>query len=137
MYVYKITNNINNKIYIGITNNYKKRWSNEKSYPRNPERRQVIQEAIHKYGKNNFSFEVLFSHLSVEEACEKEIQLIQEYNCLVPNGYNVDKGGRNIKTGNDKKGVLNSNSKLTEEDVKYIRECYNAHIPFKTVYQEY
>ena len=29
MYVYKITNNINNKIYIGITNNYKKRWSNE------------------------------------------------------------------------------------------------------------
>ena len=29
MYVYKITNQINNKIYIGITNNYKKRWSNE------------------------------------------------------------------------------------------------------------
>ena len=54
MYVYKITNNINNKIYIGITNNYKKRWDNEKSYPKNPERRQVIQEAIHKYGKNNF-----------------------------------------------------------------------------------
>lgn len=25
MYVYKITNKINNKIYIGITNNYKKR----------------------------------------------------------------------------------------------------------------
>jgi predicted GIY-YIG superfamily endonuclease len=30
MYVYLITNLINNKKYIGITNNYKKRWSNEK-----------------------------------------------------------------------------------------------------------
>lgn len=36
MYVYKITNNINHKIYIGITNNYKKRWSNEKLLPKNP-----------------------------------------------------------------------------------------------------
>ena len=135
MYVYKITNNINNKIYIGITNNYKKRWDNEKSYPKNPERRQVIQEAIHKYGKNNFSFEVLFSHLSIEEACEKEIQLIQEYNCLVPNGYNVDKGGRNIKIGNAKKGIVNSNSKLTEEDVKYIKSHRN--IPMLVLYDDF
>ena len=112
MYVYKITNNINNKVYIGITNNYKKRWANEKSYPKSPEKRQIIQEAIHKYGKENFSFELLYSNLSVENACEKEIQLIKEYNCLVPNGYNVDKGGKNVKIGIIKNGILNSNSKL-------------------------
>ena len=108
MYVYKITNNINNKIYIGITNNYKKRWDNEKSYPKNPERRQVIQEAIHKYGK---------------------------INCLVPNGYNIDKGGRNIKIGNAKKGIVNSNSKLTEEDVKYIKSHRN--IPMLILYDDF
>lgn len=34
MYVYKITNKINNKTYIGITNNYKRRWANEKSNPK-------------------------------------------------------------------------------------------------------
>ena len=28
MYLYRITNKINNKKYIGITNDYKKRWSN-------------------------------------------------------------------------------------------------------------
>lgn len=38
MYVYKITNKINNKNYIGITNNYKKRWSNEKFLPKDPKR---------------------------------------------------------------------------------------------------
>ena len=38
MYVYKITNNINNKVYIGITNNYKKRWSNEKNGSKDPKK---------------------------------------------------------------------------------------------------
>lgn len=66
MYVYKITNQINQKIYIGITNNYIRRWGNECSYPLDPTKRQVIQEAIHKYGKDNFTFEILFSGLSIE-----------------------------------------------------------------------
>lgn len=72
MYVYKITNNINQKQYIGITNNYSRRWGNECSYPSDPKRRQVIQEAIHKYGKENFTFEVLLSGLSIEQAVERE-----------------------------------------------------------------
>ena len=63
MYVYKITNQINQKQYIGITNNYKKRWSNEKNNPKDPKRQQVITNAIAKYGKENFSFEVLYSQI--------------------------------------------------------------------------
>lgn len=77
MYVYKITNNINKKIYIGITNNYKKRWANECAHRSDPKRNQVISKAIHKYGKENFTFEVLFSNLSIEEASNKEKELIK------------------------------------------------------------
>ena len=47
---------INGKEYVGITNNITKRWDNEKSYPKDPNKRQVIQEAIHKYGSENFDF---------------------------------------------------------------------------------
>ena len=70
MYVYKITNKINNKLYIGITNDYKKRWSNHKCC-NSPN--MVIARAIKKYGVDNFVFEILFSGLSIEEAEEKEI----------------------------------------------------------------
>ena len=83
MYVYLITNKINQKKYVGITNNYKVRWSNEKSYPSNPRRRQIIQEAIHKYGKENFTFQILFSGLSIEEAIAKEYELIGEYHTWI------------------------------------------------------
>lgn len=116
MYVYKITNNINNKIYIGITNNIKKRWSNEKSYPSDPKRRQVIQEAIHKYGVNNFTFEIIDKGLSIEEAVDMEQYLIKSLNSQVPNGYNVHAGGEYHPTHQIKYGADNGNACLSEQE---------------------
>ena len=76
MYVYCITNKINGKQYIGITNDYKRRWANHIAYQA-PEREQVVHRAIKKYGKENFDFQILFSNLTVEEASAKEIELIE------------------------------------------------------------
>jgi len=134
MYVYQITNNINNKIYIGITNNYQKRWSNEKCLPKDPKRQQVIQLAIHKYGAENFSFEVLYSGLSIEEASEKEEQLIFEKNCRVPNGYNIDKGGF-YGHGTPLPGEKNGMSILTDQEVQYIKSHRN--IPMYVLYDDF
>lgn len=135
MYVYKITNLINQKIYIGITNNYKKRWSNEKTNPKDPRRQQVITLAIAKYGKDNFNFEVLYSNLSIQEACEKEKQLINDYNCLVPNGYNVDKGGEYHPNLQPQYGEKNGNSILTDEEAQYIKD--NRDKPMYVLYEEF
>jgi len=43
MYVYKISNSINNKIYIGITNDYKRRWREHKN---NYNKNSIIAKAI-------------------------------------------------------------------------------------------
>lgn len=135
MYVYKITNTINNKVYIGITNNYKKRWSNEKCNPKDPKKQQVITRAIAKYGEENFIFEVLFSHLNIEEACKKEQELIQSYNSLVPNGYNVDIGGNYHPSFSPHYGEKNGKAVLTDEEAQYIKDHRDQ--PMYILYEQF
>lgn len=57
-YIYKITNLINGKSYIGQTNDYKRRFREhrEKNYC-NTEN--LLYKAFDKYGIDNFSFEVI------------------------------------------------------------------------------
>ena len=129
MYVYQITNLINNKIYIGITNNYKKRWQNHKC-----NKTMVIGKAIQKYGANNFKFEILFYGLSIEEAEKKEISLIKEKDCLVPKGYNVDKGGK-LKQCYPLYGEDNPKAILTNKQVQYIKN--NRNIPAYVLYEKF
>lgn len=131
MYVYQITNIVNNKIYIGITNNIKKRWDNHKC-SNDPD--MVIARAIRKYGQDNFRFEVLFRNLSIEEAKEKEIQLIKEKDCRVPNGYNVSKGGDYIENST-RIGAENGRAKLTEEEAQYILDHRN--LPMYALYEDF
>ena len=82
-----------NKKYIGITSqNVKKRWQNGYGYKTN----KYFWRAIQKYGWDNFEHEILFENLTVDEAKEKEIELIKLYNTYRPNGYNLTFGGDNI-----------------------------------------
>lgn len=122
MIVYKITNQINGKMYIGITNNAKKRWYNHCCNYISP-----IGRAIQKYGKENFKFEELFTGLTIEEAEKKEIQLISELKTLVSeNGYNIAIGGSyGYKIPGQSVGEKNSNHILTEDQVKYIKNHRN------------
>ena len=90
MYIYKITNNLNNKIYIG----YKSKTVEEsESYYGSGT---VIKAAIKKYGKDNFTKTILerdivdFDFLKERE--RHYIKLYDSYN----NGYNLTKGGDGI-----------------------------------------
>lgn len=91
--IYKITNLINNKVYIGQTNNFERRCGEYqyKVLKNNP--CQVIIQAMIKYGIDNFSFEIIFNALSREELNLIEPLFIKQYNSLIPNGYNVEVGG--------------------------------------------
>lgn len=125
MYLYEIKNLINDKKYIGITNDYKRRFREHCSKNKDS----VISKAIKKYSKENFSFTVLKDGLSIEEACNLEIKFIKEQNTLVPNGYNVSKGGTaNVGTSNGK-------AKLTEKEVQYIKDHRN--IPMYVLYEDF
>lgn len=90
-FVYCHKNKINNKEYIGITgqSNLNKRWNNGKGYSNCT----AFDNAIKKYGWNNFEHIILCENLTREQASIMETFLIHTRNTVVPNGYNLLGGG--------------------------------------------
>lgn len=85
MQIYKITNLINNKIYIG-----KDTTSNPNYFGSGL----LINRAFEKYGKENFIKEVIDETDNYEELSKKEIYWIGKYNSTDREiGYNISKGG--------------------------------------------
>lgn len=125
MYLYMITNLVNNKRYIGITNDYKKRWVNHKCCN---DTSMAIARAIKKYGVENFKFEVLLSGIPIDKIDEYEMEYIKKYNTLITNGhgYNISTGGRYFQgVTKNQRGANNGNAHLTEEEVRYIKSHRN------------
>jgi group I intron endonuclease len=97
-YVYKITNKINNKVYIGKSDNPSKRcirhFSTAKTGYNKNHKYQYIHRAINKHGKDNFVFEVIETCDSSEIALEREVYWIKELNANNSKfGYNLTNGG--------------------------------------------
>ena len=121
--IYKITKKENGKTYIGQSNDIERRLK-EHQYKKDI----PIELAIQKYGKDAFSFEII-EECSLDELDEKEKYWIAYYNTFKGFGYNCSEGGGNSR------GENNGRTKLTNQDVAYIRECYDAHQRRKKVYE--
>lgn len=93
MIIYKITNKLDGKIWIGQTVfSLEERWSRHCS-PSSGCR--YLKNAIKKYGKENFSVETVQTYSNLEDLNNAEIYFIEYYNCIAPNGYNLRAGGGN------------------------------------------
>lgn len=93
-FIYKITNIINQKIYLGQTNDPNLRWSQHKSNAKYNRSNQIITRAITKYGVKVFTFEVIITCKTQEDVDFIEKQVISQYDSRNPEkGYNIDIGG--------------------------------------------
>lgn len=93
MIIYKITNNINGKIYIGQTvQTLKRRFT---AHATKKSSISAITSAIQKYGRDNFSYITLAEYNTLTDLNEAEKYYIYLYNSLAPNGYNLRTGGGN------------------------------------------
>lgn len=137
MIIYKATNLINNKIYIGktvlsleqrIKNHLKKSKTNKRIY---------FHKAIHKYGIENFKWEIIYNSSSLKDLNEKEIYYINYYrknkNNKIYNITNGGSGGDTLSNHPNKKNICKKIGKsqrgkpkppFTEEHKKNIG---NAH----------
>lgn len=96
-YIYKITNNINNKIYIGQTVKERPtdRFSQHRYLARHPKQEKGISylhQAMAKYGVDNFTFEII-ENIENDKLNEREQYWIAYYNSFIPQGYNLTTGG--------------------------------------------
>lgn len=90
-HLYKITNSINEKIYIGVTSRPEDR-KKVHFYNRSQPARSLIKNAIDKYGVDKFNFEIICTG-GREYIYDLEAKAISLYSTISPNGYNIKPGG--------------------------------------------
>lgn len=126
--IYKITNKINNKVYIGQSIDLERRIKDHirglnNGYGHNSH----IQSSWNKYGELNFKFEVIHITDLTEELNVLETYYINKYNSTDPSkGYNFTYGGDNPAVSDLYREEMKvksrgKNSNLTVEDVRHIK----------------
>ncbi len=95
-YIYLVTNLIDGKKYVGLSQNIQKRWGEHRSaakrgspYP--------LHRAMRKYGVSSFAVKCLETvTTNREDLCKAEIRQIAAHDCLAPKGYNLTTGGEGV-----------------------------------------
>lgn len=95
--IYKITNKINGKIYIGWTsNNPKKRWYQhyQDAFQGDGSKKRHLHYSMVKHGYDKFKFEVIYQSSNYKHSQEMECHFIKSFNSFKrESGYNLSFGG--------------------------------------------
>lgn len=116
--IYKATNKINGKIYIGQT--IKKLQTRKLSHINAGLAKRdnnIFHNSIRKHGEDNFTWEIVEFCDSKGELDDMEFHYIKQYDSLLPKGYNMTAGGG---------GMLNY--KITEEHRKNLSESHKGYV---------
>ena len=132
-YIYKITNLVNGKVYIGQTLNPSKRFKKHiYSLKNNSHYNIYLQNSWNKYGIDNFEFKIINSANKLNDANLLEIQYIKLYHSTNPTyGYNIESGGKNsspsekTKTKISKTMIKNETTKGTNNGMYGIKGKLN------------
>ena len=126
--IYKITNLINNKFYIGKSKTVHARWGqhirasqvSQEKWDANKRKEQTpLHKAIRKYGVDNFQFEII-EECSPSELNAREKYWIDFFNAFnSKQGYNCTKGGDGYCCGGGENSTSNI---LTQKEVDFIKQ---------------
>ena len=131
--IYIIKNDLNNKVYIGQAKNSKERFQSHCKPSAATLNNELIGKAIQKYGHEHFWFEILEHQIA--DYNEKEKYYIEQFNSIVPNGYNLTNGGEMPPI---KKGADHPESKLNKQQVEQLTiDLQTTNISFVELAKKY
>ena len=107
--IYKTTNIINGKYYIGKTS------SSRKDYDTYLGSGVALNRAIKKYGRKNFFRETLYTFVSEEKCYEKEKEIVTPELCSLEECYNMMGGGLGGRVGNRLGHTTSEETKLKQK----------------------
>ncbi len=89
--IYKATNKVNGKVYIGFDSNWPRRKKKHEQQAKNGNFKQYFHHALNKYGLDSFEWSVIKENAVLED----EILLIREHETFYETGkgYNLTMGG--------------------------------------------
>jgi group I intron endonuclease len=137
--IYKITNKINNKVYIGESQNIERRWEEHKEHLKeNKHHSYKLQQDYNTYGEENFIYEVVEEissniKLSVRQllCIIFEDKYIKQYNSI-EQGYNVEYTLQRILEGKrgvfDEKCINQRYTKMLTDMIKNLHKNNGVYI---------
>lgn len=127
--IYCHTCTVTGKKYVGQTKQKTMtRWSEHISRAKRTSSTQVFMRALRKYSEEQWTHEILATVSTQEEANASEIEWIARLQTIVPNGYNIDSGGKNparptlgakLKAAFDRKPEDQRRAQVAQMDVGY------------------
>lgn len=116
--VYSITNKLNNKKYIGKSDNIYVRWDeHRKDLNKCVHHNKHLQRAWNKYGEENFIFEIVEKCKNDDIAYQRERYWVRYYDSF-KNGYNMNEGGTGGLGYTHTEENIEKMSKLQKERMK-------------------
>jgi group I intron endonuclease len=125
MIIYKITNTIDGKIYIGkTTTKLRVRWSGHKSSHKKLNETTKLYNAMRKHGVENFKIEQIDSANNLRDLKEKEYYWIDELNSTKDEiGYNIQYGNEEGNMNMDDETKIKIVSSLKEKKIQDFIKC--------------
>lgn len=134
MFIYKITNLINNCLYIGQTiKDPQIRWKQHINLSKRASVRPLYVD-MNKYGIASFKFEVVDFANNLEDLNKKEMAWAHHFNSFVPNGYNtadyqqtryhLTEKQKKVKSANAVRQMTNKTKTERVKLAKFARSCW-------------
>lgn len=108
--IYRLTNMVTNKKYIGKTVEFNKRmWRHQ---CKRKSLKTYLKNSIRKYGWDAFKKEIIIDNVPEEDLNNLEISYIEVENTVAPNGYNLTVGGEGSSGYKHKKSTIEKMRKI-------------------------